>query len=804
MKKQNLLIVESPAKAKTIQKYLGRNFKILASVGHIKDLPVNKLGVDLENDFAPEYVTIKGKGKILAALKKEGKSAEAVYLAPDPDREGEAIAWHIAQELKNGNQEVFRVLFHELTETAIRKAVATPGKIDRDKFESQQARRILDRLVGYQISPLLWSRVKRGLSAGRVQSVALRLICDREREIQKFEAQEYWSLTAHLAASEPPLFKARLTDYDGKKVDLRNEIETRSIMSHVAEETFTIDSVTKKKKKRNPFPPFITSTLQQEAYRKLRFSAKKTMSVAQTLYEGIELGRSGEVGLITYMRTDSFHLSDEAVLQARGLIEKRFGNPYLPTKPNRYKSKKGAQEAHEAIRPTSSNRDPQQLAPYLSKDQLALYELIWNRFIASQMTPAVFDQTQAAIAAEKAIFRASGSIKIFDGFTILYEEGVNGVSKDTEKQDMVLPPLKEGEKVSLEELEPAQHFTQPPPRFTEATLIKALEDRGIGRPSTYATILGNIRNRDYVYVEKRRFRPTELGLLVTDLLVMNFSGILDPTFTAQMEEELDQIERGEISWTKVLSDFYRAFGKDLEKARKGMKGEVVTSLNCPECGRPMAVKSGKNGLFLACTGYPDCRNTANFTRDEKGNIIAEKPPEIGKENETCNLCGQPMVLKRGKFGEFLACSGYPECKNTRNLNGKEGTDQDRAFSGKKCEACGADMVVKRNKSGQRFLACSGYPQCRRTEPLSTGVPCPEEGCDGTLVEKASRKGRVFFACNRYPECRFVMWDEPSERGCPVCGTPVLRIRRPENGEPLLQCRKKGCDFQELLTPASSD
>jgi DNA topoisomerase I len=802
--KHNLLIVESPAKAKTIQKYLGPGFEILASVGHLKDLPVSKLGVDVENDFSPEYVTIKGKGKILNALKKAAKDAGAIYLAPDPDREGEAIAWHIARELENGDKQIFRVLFNELTERAIREAVASPGTINQDKFASQQARRVLDRLVGYQISPLLWSRVKRGLSAGRVQSVALRLICDREREIQKFEPEEYWSLIAHLKADEPPPFTARLTRYEGRKIDLKSEDQTRKIMSEVSEKIFKIGAVTKKKKKRNPFPPFITSTLQQEAYRKLRFPAKKTMSVAQNLYEGVELGSGGQIGLITYMRTDSFRLSNEAVEGARGFIEKRFGERYLPAKPNHFKSKKGAQEAHEAVRPTSVNRDPEKIAKYLSTDQSALYRLIWNRFVACQMSPAVFDQTQADIEVGKALFRASGSVRLFDGFTLLYEEGVNGASEDKNGEDTLLPPLRKDDTVDLVKLEPGQHFTQPPPRFTEATLIKALEERGIGRPSTYATILSNISNRDYVYTEKRRFRPTELGLLVTDLLLANFTAILDPAFTARMEEKLDQIERGEISWRRVLGDFYGTFRQDLEKAGREMKGEVATSISCPECDRPMAIKSGKNGLFLGCTGYPECRHTANFTRDEKGNILVEKPSQVQAGDEICEICGRPMVIKRGKFGEFLACSGYPDCKNTRNIGEKSRSGSLEESSGKKCSVCGADMLVKRNKFGQRFLACERYPECTHTEPMSTGVPCPEKGCEGTLLEKVSRRGRVFYACDRYPDCRFVMWDEPYKGSCPQCGTAVLGIRRPENAEPVLTCRKKGCDFKQSLATFSAD
>lgn len=801
---RNLLIVESPAKAKTIKKYLGAGFEIMASVGHLKDLPVSKLGVDIENRFTPEYVTIKGKGKILNALKKAGKTADAVYLAPDPDREGEAIAWHIAQELKKEAKTVYRVLFNELTENAIRSAVASPQPINKDKFESQQARRILDRLVGYQISPLLWSRVKRGLSAGRVQSVALRLICDREREIQRFVSQEYWSLTAYLEADAPPAFKARLTDYDGEKIELKNEEQTRQIVSKIRDERFKISNVSTKKKKRNPLPPFITSTLQQEAYRRLNFSAKRTMSIAQNLYEGLELGNEGQIGLITYMRTDSFRLSNEAIGHVREFIGKVYGKNYLPPKANYFKSRKGAQEAHEAVRPTAVYREPEKIAKFLNKDQLALYRLIWNRFVACQMTPAIYDQTQAEIEAGKALFKASGSIKVFDGFTVLYEESVNGAANEKGNDDMILPPLKKGETLELLQLEPAQHFTQPPPRFSEASLIKALEEREIGRPSTYATILSNISNRDYVYLEKRRFRPTELGLLVTDLLVMNFSEILDPTFTAQMEERLDQIERGDVSWDRVLDTFYTSFKEDLEKAKREMKGEVVTVIPCSKCSRPMAIKSGKNGLFLGCTGYPDCKNTADFTRDEKGNIVIEKPPRVEVDEERCEVCGRAMVVKRGRFGEFLACSGYPECKNTRGIGENRESDGTAEYADAKCTLCGARMLVKRNRSGQRFLACERYPDCKHTEPVSTGVPCPEEGCPGTLVERVSKRGRPFYACNQYPACRFVTWDEPHAGVCPECGTPVLSIKRPRNSRPLLVCRKKGCGFTEPLPAVADD
>jgi DNA topoisomerase-1 len=753
---KNLLIVESPTKAKTIQKYLGPDFEITASVGHVKDLPVNRLGVEPENAFKAEYVTIKGKSKVVKALKDAAKRSEAIYLGPDPDREGEAIAWHIAEELKGKDRKIFRVLFNELTPKAIKDAVADPKPLNQDKFESQQARRILDRLVGYQISPLLWSKVRRGLSAGRVQSVALRMICDREREIQAFEPQEYWSLTAHLGADAPPPFKARLAKYEGEKIELKSEAQTQAVVAEVRGRPFTVAEVAKRQKKRNPFPPFTTSLLQQEAYKKLGFPAKKTMSVAQNLYEGIALGDQGQVGLITYMRTDSYRLSENAVSEAREYIAQEFGKEFLPARANRYQSPKGAQEAHEAIRPTSVRLRPDAVADYLSKDQLALYALIWKRFLACQMTPAVLDQTTAEIEAGKALFRASGSVVVFKGFTVLYDETANGTEPGREGEES-LPPLKPGDGLNLIELEPAQHFTQPPPRYSEASLIKALEENGIGRPSTYAAILGNINERDYVTVDKGRFRPTELGFMVTALLVKSFPDILDTAFTAQMEKDLDRIERGETTWTSVLTQFYGTFHRDLEKAQKEMKGEIATGLSCARCQRPMVIKSGRNGLFLACSGYPECRNTANYTRDGKGRILIEAPVEAEASGIQCGACGRPMLIRQGRFGRFLACSGYPECRNTKALE----------------------------------------PEVR--------VPCPAEGCDGTLVERTSKKGRKFWACNRYPACRFVMWDEPHEGTCPVCGTAVLKVVRRENGIAHTACRNKGCGYKTPLeTPVSED
>ena len=758
---KNLLVIESPAKARTIKKYLGPDFTIMASVGHVKDLPVSKLGVNIEKNFEPDYVTIKGKAKVLKALKAAAKTAEAIYLAPDPDREGEAIAWHVAQELGKGKnkQKMYRVLFNELTKKAIQEAVKSPQTLDRNKFESQQTRRILDRLVGYQISPLLWKRVKRGLSAGRVQSVAVKMICDREREIQAFDPTEYWSLTAHLQGAAPPPFEAKFFQYKGKKTDLTNKEQTHGIVSEIEGLPFEVSKITQKRTKKNAPPPFITSLLQQEAFRRLRYSAKKTMSIAQSLYEGISLGQKGLVGLITYMRTDSFNLSNDAIDQARSYIGKTFGKEFLPDKPNRFKSRKGAQEAHEAIRPTSVALAPQAISQYLNPEQSALYELIWKRFVACQMSPAQLDKTQVEIHSGNAGFRATGSVMVFKGFTVLYRERTATVNTKNKKQngaDTPLPPLTKGQVLALLKLDPAQHFTQPPPRFTEASLIKALEENGIGRPSTYAAILANISSREYVSVEKRRFSPTELGFLVTDLLVKNFPDVLNTTFTAQMENNLDQIEQGKEKWTHVLKRFYASFGKDLDKATEGMKGEVLTEITCEKCQQPMAIKSGRNGIFLACTGYPECRNTANFTRDEKGKIIIEATPDAGEEKGTCEKCGKPMVTKNGRYGPFVACSGYPECKNIW-----------------------------------------------APDPVSTGVPCPEDNCSGTLVEKTSKKGKKFYACNQYPKCRFATWDEPFDGSCPECGTPVLSIKRPKKADgPLVACRKKGCGFKKPLSEFS--
>jgi DNA topoisomerase-1 len=768
---KSLVIVESPAKARTIANYLKgslkKDFVIKASVGHIKDLPETRLGVDIENGFTPEYQVIKGKVKVLKEIKNAAEKAEGIYIATDPDREGEAIAWHIAEEVHRAPANIHRVLFNEITARSVREAMLNPEKLNQNKYEAQQARRVLDRLVGYLVSPLLWDKVRRGLSAGRVQTVAVRLLCEREEEIRSFVPQEYWTIEALLEGQNPPSFKATLARIDSEKAEIKNEKEARAILQDLASIPFTVKQIERKERRKNPPPPYITSQLQQEAWRKLHFTAKKTMSLAQRLYEGVEIGQEGPVGLITYMRTDSFRISPEALQAVRRYIEGKFGPSYLPEKPNFYKSRKTAQEAHEAIRPTSMEYEPGVVKPFLNKDQFALYELIWNRFVASQMNPAVYDQTIVDIEAGKYTFRATGSILLFPGFMTLYIETKeeNGEGEDPEGR---LPELTEGETLKILELTPDQHFTQPPPRYTEATLIKELEEKGIGRPSTYASILDNIQEREYVAKEKGRLFPTELGCLVTDLLVGNFQDIFDVQFTAQMEDELDKVEEGEMKWTRALEDFYDPFQKDLEKAKVEMedikwKG-ISTDLTCDKCGAPMVIKLGRHGQFLACSNYPECKNTKEFQRNEAGEIqVVEAEPV----QETCEKCGASMVIKTGRFGKFLACSNYPQCKNTKKMvvNGEgklEVAQEER--SSEVCEKCGAPMLIKTGRFG-KFLACSNYPECKNTQrigvtgkgksegsqPVPTGENC--EQCGSLLVYRKGRFG-PFIACSNYPRCRY--------------------------------------------------
>ena len=764
-----LVVVESPAKAKTIKKYLGRGYDVKASVGHVKDLPKSKIGVDVEHGFLPEYETIKGKTKFLSDIKRAARTADRVFLATDPDREGEAIAWHISEELgaEGGNARVRRVLFNEITKGAIQKAIAEPLDLDRKKFDSQQARRILDRLVGYQISPILWKKVRRGLSAGRVQSVAVRLVVEREREIEAFVPVEYWSLDADLAAALPPEFRARLAKVDGQKAELKDGAQTQGLVDELQGAKYVVASVDRKERRRNPPPPFTTAKLQQEAANRLGFSPKKTMTLAQRLYEGVELGEEGAVGLITYMRTDSVRLSTEAVDAARAFIGEHFGKDHLPAEANVFKTKsKQAQEAHEAVRPTSVDWTPERVAPFFEqmgeRDMYRLYELIWDRFVACQMMPAVYDQTTAEIAARRATFRATGSILKFPGYLAVYgakppeeeagaEEEKNGENGERDgraekSEDRQLPPLEAGMELRLLKLVPEQHFTQPPPRFNESSLVKELEERGIGRPSTYAAILDTIQEKGYVEKLERQFKPTHLGVLVTDELVRAFPREMDVAFTAGMEERLDEVEDGSAGWQAVLSDFYGKFKEDLAKAEEGMRNvkaqAIDTDIACEKCGRMMVIKWGRNGEFLACPGYPECRNTMNFRRED-GKIVPEKEEDIAVEDK-CPECGAPMVMKRGRFGRFLACTRYPDCKGTK--------------------------------------------------PISIGVSCPK-GCGGYITEKRSRRGRTFYGCSSYPKCDFVSWDRPRNEFCPRCGSPYLLDKYSKRTGPFIACPNKECGYR---------
>ncbi|MGD9134152.1 MAG: type I DNA topoisomerase, partial [Desulfobacterales bacterium] len=716
-----------------------------------------EMGIDIEGGFKPKYKNIPGKQKIIKTLKQAAGDATDIYLAPDPDREGEAIAWHTSEVLKKKGRKFYRVLFHELTKDAINTAMRSPQSLDAPKYEAQQARRILDRLVGYQISPLLWRKVKGSLSAGRVQSVALRIICDRERAIHAFEPQEYWSITAHLEGDSPPPFAAKLVKKNNDKIEIPDEEKTNAILAELESHKFVVKKITKKTLRKNPLPPFTTSKLQQDAIRKLRFSAKKTMRIAQQLYEGIELGPGGPVGLITYMRTDSTRIAKEAAEEALGFIRGKFGDDYALDTPRFFKNRKKAQDAHEAIRPTSVANTPEEMAPYLSKEQLYLYRLVWQRFVASQMQQALINQVSVKIEAGPYEFAASGSTVKFPGFMALYKSVEDEIADKDQKKTPALPKLSEGLILRLLKLEPRQHFTQPPPRFSEASLVKELEENGIGRPSTYASILSTLREKEYANLQNRYFRPTELGFIVNDLLVENFPDIFDVEFTARMEENLDRIESSEDESLKILTQFYRPFKKNLEAADEDMlsvKGVgFSTGLACPECQKPLHIKVGKNGPFLACSGYPDCSYSNDYTRDEKGNI---QPVEISSEeavDKFCDKCGSPMVIKRGRYGEFLACSAYPDCKNTQSLN-SNGTNS------------------------------------------KIGVKCPANGCDGDIVERKSKRGKIFYGCSRFPKCDFASWDKPVARECPRCGAKILVEKTTKKQGTFLMCLSEGCGFKE--------
>src|SRR4051794_721462 len=804
-----LVVVESPAKAKTINKYLGRNYKVIASMGHVRDLPKSKLGVDIGDDFEPSYEVIASRKKVLKELKDAAKESEDIFIATDPDREGEAIGWHLAEELGAGNRKkIRRLMFNEITKRGILSALDHPTTINKQMVDAQQARRVVDRLVGYKISPILWDKVRRGLSAGRVQSVALKLVCDREGEIDAFVPEEYWNITARLAAAVPPEFEAKLQKRDGSTIKVGSQAEADVVLTDLKQAEWVVGSVTTKERKKNAVPPFITSKLQQAA----RFPVKKTMMIAQQLYEGIELpGDEGSVGLITYMRTDSTRVSEQALTDVREYIGTKFGPDFVPEKPNVYKTKADAQDAHEAIRPTSMQYDPDSVRAQLTPDQLYLYRLIWNRFVASQMPPATFDETTVDIDAAKYVFRVKGSVPKFAGWLAVYNQetveaktegpGPDAVSADDEDGSGILPPMQEGDTLQLRELKPEQKFTQPPPRYSEATLVKALEENGIGRPSTYASIISVIQARDYVNKIEGRFKPTMLGRMLVDrLLSPAFDDILDVEYTRNLEEDLDKIEEGTSNYKKTLGSFYKKFEKDLKRASKEMINlkegvQPDPPVTCDKCGKPMVIKAGKFGLFLACSGYPDCENTREL-----------ETPDPGADgeglDEACENCGKPMAMKRGRFGQFLACTGYPECKTTRKIittkQGMTAAKPDQMLD-EKCPKCESNLVVKQGRFGE-FPACRNYPPCKYVKQKSPGLVCPKDG--GDVVERKSRRGRVFFGCANYPACDFVLWNRPVLEPCPQCGEKFLIEKITKRHARQLMCHKEDCDYvrSEELAP----
>lgn len=754
-KKKSLVIVESPAKARTIERYLGGDYKVLSSGGHIRDLPSSKLGVDVENDFQPTYEIMRGKNKAIDDLRKAAKASETVFLAPDPDREGEAIAWHIAQEIEGKAASVQRVTFNEITKTAIKLAIDNPRELNLNLVNAQQARRVLDRLVGYSISPLLWRKFQKGLSAGRVQSVAVRMIVEREREILAFVPKEYWSIEVHVEKpGEQPPFVLKLAAIDGdKKFEVGNEEQANSIVKDIKDEKLVVKTVTSKKVSRNPYPPFITSTLQQEAARKMRFSARQTMRLAQQLYEGIEIGEEGPTGLITYMRTDSTRIANEAQAAAKEYIERQYGANFVPAKPNFFKSPRDSQGAHEAIRPTSMELTPERVEKFLDRDQFRLYKLVWDRFVASQMAAAQMNQTRVEVELNngKYLFVATGSVILFPGFLAVYEESKDERTEEADSAENKLPMLEKGDPLKKKSIKPLQHFTQPPPRFSESSLVKELEAQGIGRPSTYAAIIQTIQDREYVEKEKSRFKPTEKGSIVTDILMESFPEVMDIKFTAVMEDQLDHVESGSVDWISLLKTFYMPFKDRLESAESNMrnvKREVVqTEILCDKCQSPMVIRWGRNGKFLACSAFPNCRNTKPYESDEEGNI---RVVEEEVSNEVCEACGKPMAIKSGRRGRFLACTGYPECKTTR--------------------------------------------------PVPIGVKCPREGCIGQLVERRSSRGLTFYACNQYPECKFTLWEKPRTEKCEHCQEAVPIVTKAGQAT-VIGCPRQDCPYEPATASA---
>lgn len=835
---KNLVIVESPAKAKTINKYLGGDYKVLASIGHIKDLPSKGIGVDIENNFEPTYEIIpdakkRNNKKTVSDLKKAAKEADTIYLAADPDREGEAICQHLAEEIvpKRPAKQVYRVMFNEITKNAIKEAFKEPKQVNKDLVDAQQTRRILDRLVGYKVSPILWKNIGGKLSAGRVQTVAVRMVVEREREIEQFVKTEYWTITANLGAKLPPAFDSRLYkvddltvktgafDQDLKKTEthIKDEATAKSIVSEAEKEQFIVDSVTTKERKRHATPPFITSKLQQEAARKLGFSVKRTMTTAQKLYEGIELGKEGAVGLITYMRSDSTRVSDAALSEVRDFIGGEYGAKYLPEKPNFYKSKKAAQDAHEAIRPTDANRTPESLKNHLSADEYKLYRLIWQRFVASQMTSAVFDQTTIDIKAGRFTFRSTGSVQKFDGFLKVYQEGRDETPAEGEDEDeeRTLPQVEKGENLKLNKITPDQHFTEPPPRYTEATLVKALEEKGIGRPSTYAAIMTTIIDREYVEKLEGRFHPTALGTTVNDVLVAGFTELFNPTYTAQMEEKLDEIEEGKINWRDALRGFYDKFSVDLKNAETSLKDKKKASIPtdeiCQTCGSPMVIKFGRFGQFLACENYPECKTTREVSskKASSGDAATGENGAASGENQTeevpaCELCGREMALKKGRFGAFYGCTGYPECKNIRKIDKKSGVAQTIAAPVQLDEICpkdGANLVIRQGRFGE-FTSCSNYPKCDYIKRETLGIPCPK--CkDGEIAVKKSKRGKAFYGCTNYPKCDAVYWDKPIVEPCPKCSAPFVFEKTTKKEGTFRYCQTDGCDYKITVSDVNT-
>ncbi len=897
---RSLVIVESPAKAKTINKYLGRDYTVKASIGHVMDLPKKDIGLRMPGEdpsgrkkrkpkkgsrkavivytkkpielddakiFEPTLQIISGKGKVINDLRKAAATADAVYLAGDPDREGEAISAHLAMVLskpekyveadapgrakdkkKEGEKEpepaldkkgkpkkkykskwaieplemgipatdpkkIFRVTFNEITPKAIRAAFEKPRQVDENLVDAQQARRVLDRIVGYKVSPLLWDKVRRGLSAGRVQTVALRLIVERELEIRSFVPVEYWSIHAMLDAGQPPLFEAKLFKHKGEDIAVSDEAAAQAIVNAVSKSEWKVTNVTQREKKRNAPPPFTTSKLQQAAYNRLRYTAKRTMGIAQRLYEGVELGEEGSVALITYMRTDSVNVSQDALQQVRELIPERFGSSYLPEKPNYYKSKKDAQEAHEAVRPTDASRTPEDVRKYLDDDLFKLYQLIWQRFVASQMLPAIFDQTTIDISAADYTFRSSGSVQKFDGYLRVYQTPAAIADREDDEKDdegagNALPRVTEGQILRLDSIRPDQHFTEPPPRYTEATLVKDLEEKGIGRPSTYASIISTIVEREYVRKDQGRFTPTMLGERVSVLLVKSFDDIFDVTFTARLEEELDEIEEGKLPWRDAVREFWEKFVKDLDKAGDEMisyKAGIPTGQKCEKCGQgELLERISSFGFFLGCSRYPDC----DFIQD----MAPELPSEPGDENkvEYCENCGKEMAMKRGRFGVFLACTGYPDCQTTRRLvEGTRIARQPDELLEEKCTLCENQLVKKHGRFGE-FIGCSGYPKCKYTRPITMGIKCPK-CAEGEFVKRGSAgKGgrgrpRIFYGCSRYPDCDFTTPYMPIPEPCPKCGSPFIVEKKSKIGT-VYTCLKEGCDWEKLApepTPAAS-